>query len=122
MPPGYRYRLPTETEWEYACRATVPDQSRYGDFPQIGWVKTGDQQAPFSDVRRRAANPWGLFDMLGLVFEWCSDDEAGRKIVRGGSFNESAEYARASARVAVKPGEISSKIGLRVALGVDTTN
>ena len=62
--------------------------------------------------------------MLGLVFEWSADqdDEAGRKIVRGGSFNESKEFARASARVAVKPDEISSKIGLRIALGVGSTN
>jgi len=118
------YRLPTEAEWEYACRAgaeadsIVADPSRLRNY---GWFRenAGDKPHP---VAAKQANAWGLYDMLGNVGEWCNDiydknyyskapaedprgPEAGDLyIVRGGAYNGSAEALRPSARRGENPG------------------
>jgi formylglycine-generating enzyme required for sulfatase activity len=65
------YRLPTEAEWEYAARAGTTGV-RYGELDAIGWynVNSGSKTHP---VKQKAANAWGLHDMMGNVWEWCSD-------------------------------------------------
>ncbi|WP_417590328.1 formylglycine-generating enzyme family protein [Owenweeksia hongkongensis] len=83
------YRLPTEAEWEYACKAGSSDV-RYGEIDQIAWYKKNSNQSTH-DVGQKEPNAWGLHDMLGNVWEWCSDiyDETvygSYRIFRGGGW------------------------------------
>lgn len=75
LPGGYEYRLPTEAEWEYACRAgTTGPFGVDGRLPQFSWgpdVPTLKWTSPVK--RRRKPNAWGLYDMHGNVYEWCLD-------------------------------------------------
>jgi len=66
-----KYRLPTEVEWEYACRAGTGGE-RYGDAAQVAWFKL-NSGGTTREVGGREANGWGLFDTLGNVKEWCGD-------------------------------------------------
>ena len=65
------YRLPTEAEWEYACKAGTSG-IRYNELDLIGWYK-GNSERKTHEVGLKEANPWGLFDMMGNVWEWSSD-------------------------------------------------
>lgn len=73
LPAGYEYRLPTEAEWEYACRAGTRTRFSFGDdessMPSYGRCGAG-LPAP-APIGRRDPNPWGLYDMHGNVSEWC---------------------------------------------------
>ncbi len=70
-PDSNGYRLPTEAEWEYVCRAGTKDP-RYGDIDNIAWYKDNSGGKP-NEVGLKEPNDWGLYDMLGNVWEWCSD-------------------------------------------------
>jgi len=142
--PGLGARLPTEAEWEYACRAgtTTPfsfgdqittDQVNYdGNAPYAGGVK-GKYRAKTVPVTDLPANAWGLYQMHGNVWEWCSDwfgkypaeamtnpvgpDTGAYRVVRGGSWIYDARIARAAGRVAVHPSLRSPDLGFRFARG-----
>lgn len=70
-PKANGYRLPTEAEWQYACQAGTKN-IRYGEIEKIAWYKENSGNKPHA-IGLKQPNPWGLYDMLGNVWEWCSD-------------------------------------------------
>jgi formylglycine-generating enzyme required for sulfatase activity len=68
---GYRYRLPTEAEWEYAARAGTNDPS-VANLDAVGWSRDNSDKRTHP-VGQKLPNAWGLYDMQGNVFEWCAD-------------------------------------------------
>jgi len=113
------YRLPTEAEWEYACKAGTTD-ARYGEIDKIAWYKE-NSEGKTNDAGTKRPNAWGLYDMLGNVWEWCSDiyDEkvyGSYRIFRGGGWSDNDRGCLATNRRRSHP--ISFKIddlGFRIA-------
>jgi formylglycine-generating enzyme required for sulfatase activity len=112
--PGLAPRLPSEAEWEYACRAGTTSSRYDEDLDAIAW-HSGNSGGETHDVGGKLANAWGLHDMLGNVWEWCADgmrkytaalmtDPVGpagpRRVCRGGSWARGARLARAASRCA----------------------
>ena len=132
--PGLNLRLPTEAEWEYAARAgTTGATYRSSDVATtlgtIAWHSDngGGRTHP---VQYKAPNAWGLYDMLGNVWEWCADGARvyqgshaadpsgptrGGRVRRGGSFLATPEYVRAAFRLTSPPDYRSSALGFRLA-------
>ncbi len=117
-------RLPTEAEWEYACRAGTLGPTWLGE-PCAAHIDriasySGNSGSQSHPVKEKTANPWGLFDMLGNVWEWCSVgaehsavgaavDSTGplsstKRVSRGGSWNLDARGTRSAASGALEPG------------------
>lgn len=119
--PGYR--LPTEAEWEYSCRAGI-SKPRYGNLDEIAWYKenSGDQTQP---VGRLKANGWGLHDMLGNVWEWCWDlyDEkvyGTYRVFRGGGWADPARGCFATNRRRSHPTFKIDDLGFRLAKSISS--
>ena len=137
LPAGMAYQLPTEAQWEYACRAGTTTAYSWGDniastnanYAYDGWG-TGLRRT--SDVGQYAANPWGFHDMHGNVWEWCADwyeqytsgaesDPVGPadgsiRVTRGGSWDSTANYARSAIRYGYESAVSYSHLGFRLSL------
>ena len=165
IPDGYEYRLPTEAEWEYACRAgttsalpngrdirilgmcnapALDDIAWYGGnsssrFDGRGWDTSNLPEKQYSggraaprEVKGRQPNNWGLYDMIGNVWEWCGDwygeypyesaiDPVGAghgayRVIRGGGWNYLARSCRSAFRTGFVPGYRNICLGFRVVL------
>jgi formylglycine-generating enzyme required for sulfatase activity len=137
LAPGWEYRLPTEAEWEYACRAGTTTRFSYGDDP--GYVNLGSY-AWYCDnsgiethpVGQKLPNPWRLFDVHGNVGEWCQDwygnypsgtvtdpqgpDTGQHRVYRGGSWSHSGGWCRSAQRFHNSPTTTSDLVGFRMVL------
>ncbi len=137
LPAGYVYRLPTEAEWEYACRAGTTTRFSHGDdfsYTSLGkyaWYNgnSGNQTHP---VGQKLPNAWGLYDMQGNVWEWCQDwfgtypggsvaDPRGASlgsdcVRRGGSWFNNGVMCRSAGRGGSLPDVRYSNLGFRTAL------
>ena len=132
MNDGYRYRLPTEAEWEYAARAGSAADT-VADLDAVAWY-SGNSGRETHPVGRKRANAWGLHDMLGNVWEWCADwygenyyssspvdDPQGpasgsmwsMHVLRGGSWDDSVDV-RPSVRDGGGPGVRNHVVGFRL--------
>ncbi|MHA7303683.1 formylglycine-generating enzyme family protein [Arthrobacter sp. TMN-49] len=114
------YRLPTEAEWEWAARAGTLTPT-YGSLASIAWTATDEVQGP-QPVAGKAANDFGLFDMIGNVWEWCWNyaDTARYgeyRSLRGAGWDDPSWSARASVRRGSAPDAVLEDVGFRVARG-----
>lgn len=117
------YRLPTDAEWECACKAglTVP---RYGEIHSISWFKENSNEETH-EIGLKEPNEWGLFDMLGNVWEWCSDiyDETvygSYRIIRGGGWNDDERGCLATNRRRSHPTAYKiDDLGFRIARNLE---
>ena len=113
------FRLPTEAEWQYACQAGDKGV-RYGDIDAVAWYK-GNSEGSTQIVGRKKPNTWGLFDMLGNVWEWCSDiyDErmyGSYRIFRGGGWSDEERSVMATTRRRSHPASFKiDDLGFRIA-------
>jgi len=132
---GVEYRLPTEAEWEYACRAGTTTGYSFGDnVSQLGeyaWYRNNSDNTTHA-VGEKLPNAWGLYDMHGNVGEWCQDwsgDYGNEKVVidptgaasgkyrvcRGGAFFLQPEFVRSASRYSNRPGLRIDFFGFRLA-------
>jgi formylglycine-generating enzyme required for sulfatase activity len=135
IPAGYQYRLPTEAEWEFVCRAGTTTEWNTGaslvcaqaNFNGCGLVE-------HTVVGSYAANPWGLFDTHGNVWEWCLDSSdlsfnypasavsdpyvssGSFRVYRGGGYGNAVSSCRSAFRFYTNPGTASLSVGFRVVL------
>ncbi len=132
---GRMYRLPTEAEWEYACRAGSKTAYSFDDeeglLPEYGWFSRNSSRRTHT-VGLLEPNAWGLHDMHGNVWEWCSDwyeeypkgavsdptgpKEGSDRVIRGGSWDYEAAHCRSANRNGRDPSFRFDYYGFRVAL------
>lgn len=138
---GVTHRLPTEAEWEYACRAGTTTPWSYGadakDAGAFSWW-LGNSNDAFQPVGQKEPNAWGLHDLHGNVWEWCADwfapgyesaavrDPVGPatgtdRVLRGGAFNYDPAFQRSSYRAGYPPNRPYHKFGFRVVREIPAT-
>ena len=144
LPGAWSYQLPTEAQWEYACRAGTQttffcgdDASRLKDFAWYGGIvgtgsATGEPYAHL--VGTKQANAWGLYDMHGNVWEWCRDIKQQKlaggtdpfaagtdenRVIRAGSWRDAPDRLRSAYRYGVRPFHQKYYLGARLAIVPD---
>ena len=143
LPAGYKFDLPTEAQWEYACRAgtttalnngtdLTSDLGSCSNLNEVGWYNNNcGSSGGHKAVGQKRPNNWGLYDMHGNVWEWCRDwyasysgdatDPVGPssgsvRVLRGGSWLSFARNCRSAYRSSNSPGDRNSILGFRLAL------
>jgi formylglycine-generating enzyme required for sulfatase activity len=132
---GGDYRLPTEAQWEYACRAGTEIPRYHQDIDAIAWY-SANSSLQTHPVGQKLPNAWGLYDMLGNVWEWVQDwyaedyyrhsptvdpqgpDAGAYRVVRGGSWGLDARFVRAASRYWFGPGYRYGLLGFRCSSSV----
>lgn len=139
IPTNCVYRLPTEAEWEYSCRAGTTTRFYYGDDPgytnlaNYAWYLDNDGVLT-QPVGQKLPNAWGLYDMAGDVWEWCQDgfnynysggsvidpgpSSGAGKVCRAGGFGDPGRNCRSAFRTSYGPSSGAFVIGLRVVLAL----
>ncbi|WP_189000971.1 formylglycine-generating enzyme family protein [Paenibacillus nasutitermitis] len=112
------YRLPSEAEWQYACKAGTAGY-RYGEIDKIAWYK-GNSAGEIHAAGMKEPNAWGLYDMIGNVWEWCWDlydvnVYGAYRIFRGGSWAEEERGCGATCRRRSHPAFCIDDLGFRLA-------
>ena len=134
IPSGYKLSLPSEAQWEYACRAgSTGSYGGTGDLDEMGWYDD-NSGSKTHEVRGKKPNAWGLYDMHGNVSEWCQDGWDGDyygespeqdppgpgigswRVYRGGGWPNAVGLCRSAYRNGHQPGDRVSDLGLRLAL------
>jgi formylglycine-generating enzyme required for sulfatase activity/ubiquitin-protein ligase len=137
LPAGYEFRLPTEAEWEYACRAGTTEpfshghDSKYTVLDRYAWFSINSEIETHA-VGQKQPNPWGLYDMHGNIWEWCLDrygnysggcvidpigpNTGNGRVVRGGGWDSIGKECRVSARFKYCPDDSFNNVGFRVVL------
>lgn len=133
LPKSWEYRLPTEAEWEYACRAGTKTAYCFGNdsafLEEYAWYDANSGKK-IHDVGQKRPNPWGLYDMRGNVWEWCTDwkgdyskepatDPSGalfgmNRVFRGGGGSSGARLCRSAFRGGNVPDFCYNGLGFRV--------
>ncbi len=136
---GWKYRLPTEAEWEYACRAGSSGRYCFGDdesrLSRYAWFDEEWDEGSTHPVGTKKPNAWGLHDMHGNVWEWCEDnwhdnyygapedgkawvpgsgEYGSRRVLRGGSWSYDAEGCSSAYRNLCSPGNRRDDLGVRL--------
>jgi hypothetical protein len=118
LPAGQEYTLPTEKQWEYACRAgTTGDYTGTGNLDDMGWYY-GNSGGQTHDVATKKPNDWGFYDMHGTVWEWCLDEYGSSRdgrVLRGGGWRGGADACRSAYR-GYGPGLLFNGLGFRPVL------
>lgn len=118
-PDANGFRLPTEAEWQYACQAGT-NNIRHGELSDIAWYKANAHQRT-QPVGGKQPNEWGLYDMLGNVWEWCTDiyDESvygSYRVFRGGGWCDEPRSVMATTRRRSHPFSFKIEdLGVRIA-------
>jgi RNA polymerase sigma factor (sigma-70 family) len=133
---GREYRLPTEAEWEYACRSGTKTAYSFGDDPSklVDYAWFGDNAGGTHTVGTKKPNGWGLYDMHGNVWQWCADwygeyakgavtdpqgpKEGSKRVYRGCSWMHDAQYCRSAYRDWRLPTLCINNLGFRLAAPV----
>jgi len=138
---GKAYGLPSEAQWEYACRAETQTTYHFGDRLTAELANYGDRVNQTSEVGRYPANRWGLHDMHGNVWEWCEDhwhetyvgapedgsawissgESEDPRVLRGGSWNSDPGFCRSAFRDWSAPDFWLNGVGFRVVCGLART-
>ncbi|MBA3295889.1 MAG: formylglycine-generating enzyme family protein [Acidobacteria bacterium] len=137
LPEDWEFRLPAEAQWEYACRAGTVTATSFGDRLERHQANFGNSLQRASRVGSYPANPWGICDMHGNIFEWCRDwyhallpggtdpdlrnvkgtanrDGTHSRVRRGGAWTDEGWACRSALRLRYEPARRSDHIGFRV--------
>jgi formylglycine-generating enzyme required for sulfatase activity len=113
---GKQYRLPYESEWEHAARASTNYEYAGSDnIAEVAWYEDNSNNKTHF-VGQKKPNKWGLFDMTGNVWEWCQDLEGSFRVLRGGSWFGNPQGCRVSGRYYSSPDNRNNNIGFRLVL------